>query len=140
LDLNSSVEINFKSDYLPLNRMASPGQAERIRANTLNPEAEAAAARATRVNNARTGEAARMDRLNQDLTPTEPARVAPGEPGSVEHADSLRENRAQAPNRSIGGQQKQPPPQQPPAQGQPPVQRQPAQNQQQAPRQQTGTP
>jgi hypothetical protein len=107
LDLNSSVEINFKSDYLPLNRMTSPGQAERIRGNTLNPEAEAAAAaaaRSTRVNNARTGEAARVERLNQDLTPTEPAKVAPGDPGSVEHADSLRENRAKEPNRSISSQ------------------------------------
>ena len=40
LDLNSSVELNFKSDYVPLNRVAAPGQAEAIRANSRNPEAE----------------------------------------------------------------------------------------------------
>ncbi|WP_035051736.1 hypothetical protein [Andreprevotia chitinilytica] len=43
LDLSSSVEINFRSDYLPLNRMAAQAQADRIRANTINPDAEAAA-------------------------------------------------------------------------------------------------
>lgn len=41
LELNSSVEINFRSDYLPLNRMASQEQANKIMANTLNPDAEA---------------------------------------------------------------------------------------------------
>lgn len=48
LDLSSSVEINFRSDYLPLNRMAADSSAERIRANSLNPDAEAAAARTER--------------------------------------------------------------------------------------------
>jgi hypothetical protein len=41
LELTSAVEINFKSDYLPLNRVASPGQTDRIRANSLNPGEEA---------------------------------------------------------------------------------------------------
>jgi hypothetical protein len=40
LDLNSSVELVFKTDYLPLDRMAGGGQADRIRVQTLNPEAE----------------------------------------------------------------------------------------------------
>ena len=48
LDLSSSVEINFRSDYLPLNRMTTPDQASRIRANTINPEAETAAAEKAR--------------------------------------------------------------------------------------------
>ena len=44
LDLNSSVELVFKTDYLPLDRLAGKGQVDRIRVNTLNPEAEAKAA------------------------------------------------------------------------------------------------
>ena len=40
VDLNSSVEVVFKSDYLPLNRLASSEQVERIRRNTRNPDAE----------------------------------------------------------------------------------------------------
>jgi hypothetical protein len=41
LDLNSSVELVFKTDYLPLDRMAGAGTVDRIRVNTLNPDAEA---------------------------------------------------------------------------------------------------
>jgi hypothetical protein len=44
LDLSSSVEINFRSDYLPLDRMATREQAGKIQANSLNPDAEATAA------------------------------------------------------------------------------------------------
>jgi len=40
LDLNSSVELIFKTDYLPLDRLAGQGTVDRIRVNTLNPEAE----------------------------------------------------------------------------------------------------
>lgn len=40
LELNSSVELNFRSDYLPLNRMAAPAQADRIRSTSINPAAE----------------------------------------------------------------------------------------------------
>ena len=39
LDLNSSVEINFHTDYLPLNQMSAPSQADRIRGASLNPDA-----------------------------------------------------------------------------------------------------
>lgn len=42
LELNSSVELNFHTDYLPLNRMAAQAQADRIRNATLNPAAETA--------------------------------------------------------------------------------------------------
>jgi hypothetical protein len=49
LDLNSSVELNFRSDYLPLNRMAAQGAADRIRANALNPDAEAQVASQERI-------------------------------------------------------------------------------------------
>lgn len=46
LELNSSVELNFRSDYIPLNRMAAQAYADRIRANSLNPDVEMAKAEA----------------------------------------------------------------------------------------------
>ncbi|HOZ04787.1 MAG TPA: hypothetical protein PLS60_05295, partial [Arenimonas sp.] len=48
LDLNSSVELVFRSDYIPLNRMAAQAHADRIRNNSLNPDAEMEAARTER--------------------------------------------------------------------------------------------
>ncbi|QSX77010.1 hypothetical protein [Agrilutibacter solisilvae] len=39
LELNSSVELNFRSDYLPLNQMAAQAQADRIRNASINPAA-----------------------------------------------------------------------------------------------------
>ncbi|UXY14511.1 hypothetical protein N8I74_14460 [Chitiniphilus purpureus] len=40
VELNSSVELNFRTDHLPLDRMAGGAQAERIRSASLNPAAE----------------------------------------------------------------------------------------------------
>ena len=57
LDLNSSVEINFRTDYLPLNQMAAQAQADRIRNATLNPAASPADS----------GSAERQARLNAQL-------------------------------------------------------------------------
>lgn len=48
LDLNSSVELYFKTDYVPLDRLAGAGQVDRIKVNTLNPDAEEDAARKAR--------------------------------------------------------------------------------------------
>lgn len=65
LDLASSVEINFRTDYLPLDRMAPQGQADRIRSATLNPAAEtaeAAAAAAARQQRLQTQVGAERDR------------------------------------------------------------------------------
>ncbi|RQS05120.1 hypothetical protein DIE02_17065 [Burkholderia sp. Bp8991] len=42
LNLSSGVELVFRTDYVPLNRLAGVGDVERIRVNTINPEAEAA--------------------------------------------------------------------------------------------------
>ncbi len=56
LELTSSVEINFKSDYLPLNRLATNDQAARIRERSRNPEAE----------DARAAEEARRERTSTD--------------------------------------------------------------------------
>ncbi len=74
LNLNSSVEINFKSDYLPLNRMASSGQADRIRNNSINPDAETAATTARETRNA-ASDATRRQSLDSALNP-QPARSA----------------------------------------------------------------
>lgn len=81
LDLSSSVEINFRSDYLPLNRMAAQGSADRIRANSLNPQAEAAAAsaeRTARQAGQRASETARSNQVNAALAPAAP--VPPPQP------------------------------------------------------------
>ena len=72
LDLNSSVEINFRTDYLPLNRMAPQGQAERVRSATLNPAAETAeaaavAARQHRTDAQRTSESERATRIDRAI-------------------------------------------------------------------------
>ncbi|MGE0853677.1 MAG: hypothetical protein AB7O44_29375 [Hyphomicrobiaceae bacterium] len=40
LDLNSSVELLFRTDYVPLTRLAQVEEIERIRVNTLNPAEE----------------------------------------------------------------------------------------------------
>jgi hypothetical protein len=86
LDLNSSVELNFKSDYVPLNRMAGPGQAEAIRANSRNPEAEEKLAtderKARGDRNARLDEA-RNKSLSDGLAPrqTAPLPLVPAPKG-----------------------------------------------------------
>jgi hypothetical protein len=92
LDLNSSVEINFKSDYLPLNRLASPGQADRIRANSRNPEAEAAQASAeARAGRTATSDQARRDALNRVLDPGGASSSSPaGSPPSHSAGPSTR--------------------------------------------------
>src|SRR6516162_814502 len=72
LDLNSSVELYFKTDYLPLERMAGQGQIDRIKVNTLNPDAEERAAvteRQQRLASARQSEAARAGELDSALRP-----------------------------------------------------------------------
>ena len=72
LDLNSSVELVFKTDYLPLDRMAGKGQVDRIKVNTINPDAEAkvaASQQAERASAAAKSEAERGAELNAALKP-----------------------------------------------------------------------
>lgn len=108
LDLSSSVEINFKTDYLPLNRMASPGQADAVRANSRNPEAEFAAARderKQRADRAATSDHERREALDRRLAPPPPAQApAPGSPGTVEAADRARTDAARRSDNQGGGQ------------------------------------
>jgi hypothetical protein len=82
LDLNSTVEINFKSDYLPLNRLTTPSQAARIQANTINPAAEDAA-RAERERRIAATDKARGESLDSILTPPAPTPATTPAPRST---------------------------------------------------------
>lgn len=80
LDLNSSVELVFKTDYLPLDRMAGKGQVDRIKVNTINPDAEeklASQERQARLQGARSAETARESAIDAALKPAAPAPAAP---------------------------------------------------------------
>jgi hypothetical protein len=71
LDLNSSVELYFKTDYVPLERMAGGGQVDRIKANTINPDAEMKSwrdEREKRMTAQRGEETARRGQVQNDLT------------------------------------------------------------------------
>ncbi|WP_211371921.1 hypothetical protein, partial [Marilutibacter maris] len=80
LELNSSVELNFRSDYLPLNRMAAQAQADRIRNASINPVAESdpIAARTERLQAQHESERARREAMD----------TAIGEAGQTSMADS----------------------------------------------------
>ncbi|WP_397573145.1 hypothetical protein [Silanimonas sp.] len=87
LDLSSSVEIAFRTENLPLNRMTTTDAAERIRGASLNPEAESAAAQAAatargaRVERQRTEEATRRTETAAAARPRDiPAMTVPPVP------------------------------------------------------------
>ncbi|MBB4127153.1 hypothetical protein GGR77_002467 [Xanthomonas translucens] len=87
LDLTSSVELNFRSDYLPLNHMAAPAQAERIRSATLNPSADIpdpSVARAARLQAQQAAERERRIALDSSIAgaarPVAPAATPPPSP------------------------------------------------------------
>jgi hypothetical protein len=96
LDLNSSVELVFKTDYLPLDRLAGRDQVDRIKVNTLNPQAEEqAAAEAAKARGQRAAEsdAKRRESLDKSFAPPPvPAAPAAGAPGSVEAAEKARKD------------------------------------------------
>lgn len=75
-DLNSSVELHFHTDAVPLNRLAAQAQADRIRNSSLNPdhEAELAAGRAgsERLAGARIAEEARRSGVDAGLRSVTP--------------------------------------------------------------------
>lgn len=81
LELTSSVELNFHSDYLPLNQMAAQAQAERVRGATLNPSIDIpdpSAARTARLQAQLTGE--RERRNGMDATIASAAAPRPASP------------------------------------------------------------
>lgn len=74
-DLNSSVELQFRTDQVPLDRLASQQTVERLRLNTLNPEREMQIANETdraRITANQTVEAARASRARTELAPVGP--------------------------------------------------------------------
>jgi len=80
LDLSSSVELVFKTDYVPLDRLAGATQTDRIRVNTLNPDAEFKAAtddRKARRTEELAAEKQRGSDLNTRLTPPQMAAPLP---------------------------------------------------------------
>lgn len=98
LELTSSVELNFKSDYLPLNRMASSSQTQRIMGNSLNPDAEFAEAR-NRERERRTAQQASENQRDAAtvgiLKPPSIAAPVPGSPGTVGDAERARREAAE---------------------------------------------
>ncbi|WP_121862526.1 hypothetical protein [Burkholderia sp. Nafp2/4-1b] len=89
VNLSSGVELVFRTDYVPLNRLAGVGDIERIRVNTLNPDAEAARAatdRAAQRSAEQADMAARRTSLDSGLrappaaAPAAPRSTAPGSP------------------------------------------------------------
>ncbi|KRD41338.1 hypothetical protein ASE38_17175 [Cellulomonas sp. Root930] len=91
VDLDSGVELVFRTDYVPLDRLATGADADRIRVNTLNPnaEVETSARRRDAQTAARSAERkARAERLDSALRPpaqpaTAPRSGSPGVPGGV---------------------------------------------------------
>ena len=99
LDLSSSVELVFKTDYVPLDRLAGREQTDRIKVNTLNPEAEAKLAsedrraREKRITESETRRREALDQAGRAPAPA-PSSPKPGEPGTVEAADKARKDAA----------------------------------------------
>lgn len=112
LDLNSSVELNFRSDYLPLNQMANQAQAERIRNSTLNPAAtvvdDPAAARAARQAAQRAAEESR--RTATPIAMPAPASPAASSPAASATAPTPAAATAPRPAAPVGGGAGQAPP------------------------------
>ena len=97
LNLDSSVELVFKTDYLPLDRLAGRDQVDRIKVNTLNPEAERKAdaeARTAREKRIAESETKRRESLDKSIAPppAAPPTPAPGAPGSPEAAEKARKD------------------------------------------------
>jgi hypothetical protein len=72
VNLSSGVELVFRTDYVPLTRLAGVQDVERIRVNTINPDAEAAriaSDRTARLTAESADEAARAARLDAGLRP-----------------------------------------------------------------------
>ncbi len=91
VDLDSGVELVFRTDHVPLDRLATGADADRIRVNTLNPQAEAetaARAREERSTERADERRARRERLDsalrQPAPPAAPARAGgSGGPGGT---------------------------------------------------------
>jgi hypothetical protein len=96
-DLNSSVELHFRTDQVPLDRMASKQTVERLKLNTLNPEAEMKIAAET--DRARIKAASDLDTARAKPR----TEFAPGAPGTTpkpaETTPNLPEKPAKPPDK-----------------------------------------
>jgi hypothetical protein len=80
VDLDSGVELIFRTDYVPLDRLATGADAARIRVNTINPQAEAdriASERQTRTTVRTAERKERAQRLDAALRPPPPVPPPP---------------------------------------------------------------
>jgi hypothetical protein len=107
LDLNSSVELVFKTDYLPLDRMAGKGQVDRIKVNTINPDAEekvASQERQARLQGARAADSARDSGLDAALKPSSapPASPAPAAAAPAKGGGAAAATGAKPPGKATG--------------------------------------
>lgn len=92
VDLSSSVELIFRTDYVPLERLAGVGDVNRIRVNSLNPDEEnriATEASTSRHGQHQTRRTERSTRLDTDLRPTarsenQTSLETPDPPGETE--------------------------------------------------------
>ena len=106
LDLNSSVELVFKTDYLPLDRLAGKGQVDRIKVNTINPDAEeklASQDRQARLQGARAADAARNSGLDADLNPKPSPPDTPTTAGSASPPPPQPATKAPSKSPVVGG-------------------------------------
>ena len=79
VNLSSGVELVFRTDYVPLTRLAGVQDVERIRVNTINPDAEAAriaSDRTARQAAESADEAARATRLDAALRPPRTTKLS----------------------------------------------------------------
>jgi hypothetical protein len=87
LDLNSSVELAFRTDQVPLDRLANRGQLSTIREHSVNPEAETT----KHIEPARNAETARRTSLDSALRPPAPLQIPREAAGSVSDAEAARD-------------------------------------------------
>ncbi|MCB0208151.1 MAG: hypothetical protein KDJ52_02400 [Anaerolineae bacterium] len=106
LDLNSSVELIFRTDQVPLNRLASADQATRILATSRNPQEEAridSAERGAGRSTQRQADESRRSGLSQLTNPRPSSPPRPGEAGTVRAANEARRRAAEPEGRSDSG-------------------------------------
>ncbi len=114
LDLNSSVELNFKTDYLPLDRLSGKDRVDLIKANSLNPEAEARIAsdeRKARHGAATTSEAnrrnvAQKNIASENLTPKTNPNIKKAE---EKRLDAAKEEKKKNEKKTKGAEKTKPP-------------------------------
>jgi len=111
LELNSAVEINFRTDFIPLNRMAAQAQADRIRNASLNPVAEAdpSVERRLRQGSRRQAEQQRREGLlTMPAMPSASSRETPAATSKQPAAPEARQTQPQGQGQQPAGLQQQP--------------------------------